>query len=82
MQHLISLREMNQNFSHYIKSIEIGDEIIITRYGKSIARIISIPSQRTLTPKQQEARTRLLAMMKKGLPLGIGKLNRDELHER
>lgn len=83
MRHLIPLREVNQNFSNYMRVVEKGDEIIITRYGRPVARIVKIPSdKKSLTPEQEEARARLLTMMKTGLALGIGKIKRDELHDR
>ena len=82
MQYQVSLREVNQNFARFIKDVEIGDEIIITRHGRPVARIIGIPSQKILSRAQQQAKKRLLAMMKEGLSLGGKRFNRDELHER
>lgn len=78
----VSLREANQHLSHYIDEVEQGHEIIITRRGQPVARLLPIAKKRELTAAQQKTWKRLLTQLSKGYPLGKGKFNRDELHER
>jgi prevent-host-death family protein len=78
----VSLREANQHLSHYIDEVEQGAEIIITRRGRPVARLLSIAKKRTLTATQQKAWKRLLLELQKGYHLGKGKFDRDQVHER
>ena len=78
----IGIREANLHLSRYIALVERGEEVIITRRGRPVARLLPIPEQRKLTPEQEAARARTLARMRKGYPLGIGRIDRDILHER
>ncbi len=82
MQHLISLREVNQHLSQYINIVEKGNEVIITRRGKPIAKMVPLGSTSTLTPQQEKGRKRLQALMKQGLSLKGESFKREQLHER
>lgn len=42
----ISLREANQHLAHYIAIVEKGDEVIITRRGEPVARLL--PTQKNV----------------------------------
>lgn len=77
MKQLVSLREANQRFSQYVAAVERGDEIIITRRGKPVAKLVAVRHERKLTPEQEEAFARLL---KSARPLGIGRISRDEIY--
>ena len=79
----VGAREANQRFSHILREVELGTEVVITRNGKEIARLV--PSARIGDQKaRQRAIEKMVAMMKKGLPIkSIGRrLTRDEMHER
>ncbi len=78
----ISLRDANQGFARCVREVEAGQEYVITRNGKPVARLVPIAGHRVLTSQQQAARARALARMRKGWPIGAGKLNRASLHER
>jgi prevent-host-death family protein len=80
MSKTISLRDANQGFSRCIREVEAGEEFVITRNGKPVARLIPTGGKRVLTPEQEAARDRTRARMKKGWPLNAGPLNRDELY--
>jgi prevent-host-death family protein len=80
MSKIISLREANQAFSRCVREVEEGEEFTITRNGEPVARLVPAGVKRVLTPEQEAARARLRARMEKGWPLGIGKINRDELY--
>ena len=82
MSRKITLRDANQNFAKYVRAVEAGEEFVITRRGEAVARLSPVSGKRILTPEQQSARRRALARMKKGWPLGIGKLDRDSLYDR
>jgi prevent-host-death family protein len=82
MSKTVTLRDANQNFAKYVRQVEGGEEIVITRRGTPVAKLSPMSGKRVLTPDQQAARRRALARMKKGWPLGIGKLDRDSLYDR
>ena len=82
MMHHLSLREVNQNFALHIKSVETGNEIILTRHGKAIAKIIPFTEDQGLTDAQQIARERLLKKTTEGFSLKNAPFDRANLHER
>ncbi len=82
MEQRVSLREANQHLSRYVKAVEQGTEILITRRGKPVARLTPIAKERQLSPEQVAALERTLARMKRGYSLGGEPPARDELHER
>lgn len=82
MQQMINLREANQNLSKYIRLLQEGDEIVITKHGKAVAKLVSITEKKELSSAQHEALQRLLNQRNKGYHLGGEGANRDELHER
>lgn len=82
MQQLINIREVNQHLSEYIRSVEAGNEIVITKYGKAVARLVPVVEVRELNNEQQEALQRLRGHMERGHHLGGQEFDRDLLHER
>ncbi len=82
MSKTISLREANQGFARCIRQVEAGEDYVITRKGKPVARLVPIAGPRALSAAQQAARARARARMEKGWPIGAGALDRDGLHER
>lgn len=82
MQRQIPIREVNQHLSQYIEAAERGEDIIITRRGKPVARLSAVLPERVLTVEQEEALVRSSARMKKGYDLGGNGFNREDLHER
>lgn len=81
MQQMINLREANQNLSKYIRSLQRGDEIIITKHGKAVAKLIPVTHEKTLNSDQHDALQRLLNRITEGYHLGGQKINRDQLYE-
>jgi prevent-host-death family protein len=83
MQRSVSAREANQQFSRILRDVEGGAEILVTRRGRPVARIV--PAQpareRQLTPEQEAAHARSMERLRKGWDLGGGKFNRDELYD-
>lgn len=82
MQRQVPIREVNQHLSRYIEIAEQGEEIIITKRGRPVARLSAVKLDRKLSEEQEEALLRSLARMRKGYNLGGKSLDRDELHER
>ncbi len=82
MTKTVTLREANQSFARCIRAVEAGEELVITRNGKPVARLSPVSGRRVLTPEQEAAWERLKAQMEKGWNIGAGPLDRDALHER
>ncbi|VAW85210.1 hypothetical protein MNBD_GAMMA18-907 [hydrothermal vent metagenome] len=82
MQQLINIREVNQHLSEYIRSLESGNEIVITKHGKAVAKLVPIVEARVLNTKQQEALQRLRGQLQGGYHLGGKGIDRDALYER
>jgi prevent-host-death family protein len=82
MAKTVSLRDANQNFAKYIREVEAGEEIAITRRGAIVAKIVPVPGRRrVLTPQQEQALKELLEFANKGYR-SDRPWTRDELHER
>lgn len=82
MELRVSLREANQHLSRYVKAVEEGEVVVITRRGEPVARIVPEPTVRVLSNEQVEARARARERMERGYPLGGERVDRDLLHER
>lgn len=82
MQQQISLREANQHLSQYIEAVLQGSEIIITKRGQPVARLLAIPKKRQLTTQQKKTWGNLLQQMRKGHNLNIKKFSREDVHDR
>ena len=82
MQLRISIREANQHLSRYLEKVERGDEVVITRRGTPVAKLVKTSMETELTEAQLAARERVRSRMKKGYALGGEKLDRDMIHER
>ena len=82
MRQLINIREANQHLSRYIDAVQEGDEVIITRRGLPVAKLIAFEKTSELNAEQKAARKRCLARMRKGYSLGGRMPSREALHER
>jgi prevent-host-death family protein len=79
MKQQITLREANQHLSRYIEAATHGDEVVITRRGKPVAKLIPITTERAVTPERQAA-WKKLQLSASGL--NIGKFDREACYER
>jgi prevent-host-death family protein len=80
MEQRVSLREVNQRLTRYVKAAEAGERIVITRRGKPVALLSPLPRrEEDLDPARQEALERILGQSHH---LGGRAASRDELHER
>ena len=82
MQQHVSLRDANQHLARYVKVVEGGDEVIITRRGRPVAKLIPIEEEKSLNDEQRAALERTMTRMQSGYALGGKAPARDELHER
>ena len=82
MELRVTLREANQHLSRYVRAVEEGIVVVITRRGQPIARLVAEPSAKVLTEEQREARARTRERTARGYPLGGDRVDRGTLHER
>lgn len=78
----LTLRDANQKFSSCIRAVESGEDFVITRAGKPVARLTPVSNVRVLTEKQKDALAHFRAVVGEGWALHSGPLDRDGLHER
>lgn len=76
-----SVREANRNFSKLLAKVTSGQEVVITKHGVPVARLVAV-SRKATGQKREVAIKRMVAMMKKGVNLGGLRFSRDEMHER
>ena len=76
----VSAREANQSFSRILQEAEAGESVVITRRGKPVA--VLAPYSQKLSRGRERAIERIVALMRKGIPLGGRRFTRDEMHER
>jgi prevent-host-death family protein len=84
MTETISARDANHHFSRLLREVEAGKEFVVTRNGVPVARIVpegQPEGKRALSPAQEEALAESMAWLGRGWPLGIDKLDRDELYD-
>ena len=74
----MTAREANQAFSQILKA-ESGESVVITRRGE---RVAIIAPYRVQDRERERAIGKIVAMMRKGLPLGGRRFSRDEMHKR
>lgn len=77
----VSAREANQKFSKLLAEVAGGQEVVITKRGVPVARLVAVRGQ-ARDRKRAAAIKRMVANLKKGLPLGGRRFTRDEMHER
>jgi prevent-host-death family protein len=83
MTDTITAREANHHFARVLRDVEAGKQFIVTRNGVPVARIIPEPlpaGRRRLTPEQERTLAEALAWFRRGWPLGINKVDRNELY--
>ncbi len=78
----VSARDANQQFSKLLAEAEQGKDVVITKRGRPVARLVAYEAK--APDKDREAAIeRLMKRLKKGVRLGKNyRFNRDELYER
>ncbi|HJP23090.1 MAG TPA: type II toxin-antitoxin system prevent-host-death family antitoxin [Alphaproteobacteria bacterium] len=78
----ISIREANQHLSQHLAAVERGDQIIITRRGRPIARLVPETAEKKLSASQLAALERSRVRMRAGYAINYNGIDRNELHDR
>lgn len=78
----IGLREMNQQFTEYMQMVEQGEEILVTRRGVPIAKVIPYAMKKSLSSEQVAAKKRCMARMRRGFKSKEKTFKRDDLYDR
>ena len=79
---MVSAREANQGFSKLLQAVVEGEEVVITRRGKPVARLAPIEGAARNAEREAEI-DRLIAHLREGVDLGEPVTwTRDELYER
>jgi prevent-host-death family protein len=78
----VSARQANQEFSKLLQAVVEGEEVVITRRGKPVARLAPIQDRAREGERQAEI-DRLIEHWREGIDLGEPVAwTRDELYER
>ena len=77
----VSAREANQSFSKLLGEAAGGKEVVITKRGKPVARLVPVEN-RGSDEERQRAIERMVKRMRRGIDLGGRPFTRDEMHER
>jgi prevent-host-death family protein len=82
---LVSAREANQQFSKLLQRAVAGEEVVITRRGTPVAKLVPMPNGRAKAEAEaKERRREFIALLRSGA-LGGGRVapwTRDELYDR
>lgn len=77
----VTAREANQSFSRWLGEVERGEEILITKRGRPVAKLVPLRDQLE-GEERRKALDELFALMRTGLDFGGRRFTRDEMHER
>ena len=78
----VGIRDAQRHLSRLIREMEAGQEIVITRRGVPVARIVPVRGKkRVLTPEQEAAWEHTLKRMEEGIDLGGYKFRREDACE-
>jgi prevent-host-death family protein len=63
----ITVREANQHFSRYIAAVDLGEELIITKRGREVARLVParppVASAAEMASAMEQSRSQLAALL-------------------
>lgn len=82
MTRKISMGEATAPLAHYVATVETGEEVVITRDGTPVAKLMPISVSRPITSAQAAALARTLARAEQSYSSSGWRFNRDELHVR
>ena len=71
----------NRAFSKLLAEAEAGEEIVITRRGVAVAKLVPM-TDRIAGRAREAAVRRMIARMERGAHLGGAKMPRDEIYKR
>jgi prevent-host-death family protein len=82
MTQLASLREFNHQVAKYVQLVERGEHLIITRYGKPVARLSPCQDEVGADVSRQQALVRSLNLIRKAKVVSGFSFNREELYDQ
>ena len=85
----ISAREANQRFARLLARAEAGEEVVITKRGRPVARLVPATGGAGLRPASvpqatdiDEARHHLARVLQEGIPFGGRGVRREAMHRQ
>ncbi len=78
----VSLMIANQQFSRLIREVEAGEDVVITRRGRPIARLMPHRADKAADPEWVAAYERMTELLEEGASLGGLRVRRDDLYDR
>ena len=78
----VSLMIANQHFSRLIREVEAGEDVVITRRGRPIARLMPHRADKAADPEWVAAYERMTELLEEGASLGGLRVRRDDLYDR
>ncbi|MDE0175014.1 MAG: type II toxin-antitoxin system prevent-host-death family antitoxin [Defluviicoccus sp.] len=78
----VSLMTANQEFSRLIRDVERGEDIVITRRGRPIAKLVPHSADKTADPDWAAVHRRMMERLDEGASLGGLRVERDTLYDR
>lgn len=78
----VSLMTANQEFSRLIRDVERGEDIVITRRGRPIAKLVPHSADKTADPDWAAAYRRMMERLEEGASLCGLRVERDTLYDR
>jgi len=77
----VSARDANQAFSKLLAAAAAGEEIVITRRGKPVARLGPFSDEAEIRA-QKRAADRTVKRLRRGVHFGGLRATREDMHER
>jgi len=78
----VSARDANQQFSKLLAEAERGKDVVITKRGRPVARLVPYAGKKS-EKDRKAALADLMKLLEKGVNLGENyRFNRDELYDR
>lgn len=78
----VSLMTANQEFSKLIKEVEQGQDFLITRRGRPVAKLVPHTGDKAADPIWTSAYHRMITRLEQGASLGGLRIDRDVLYDR
>lgn len=77
----VSARDANQRFSKLLAEAEQGKDVVITKRGRPVARLVAYRHEKS-EKDRKTALAELMKLLDRGIPMGGRRFTRDEMHER
>ena len=78
----VSLMTANQEFSRLIREVERGRDIVITRRGRPVAKLVPHKADKTADPEWAAAHGLMMTLLEEGASLGGLRVERDAFYDR